>query len=295
VSAQRELPASLTIIAAYLGTRGTHLMQAFLPNTEAPGSAGPSSGPAGFIYVTSNGSSIRHAAQITLRRRLYAGLMASVDYTLAKATDDAATFGSGARTPAALSIAQDWRDLVAERGPSSFDQRHHVDVQIQYTTGVGLKGGTLIDGLWGSLWKDWTIATEISAGSALPFTPIAFLPVAGTGVIGIRASTTGISPAPVAPRTYANPAAFTVPAPGTWGNAGRNSLRGPAAFSMDLSVARVFRLRTRLNLEWRIAATNVLNRVTFAAVDAIVGSPQFGQPTVANPMRTVQMTTRLRF
>jgi hypothetical protein len=57
----------------------------------------------------------------------------------------------------------------------------------------------------------------------------------------------------------------------------------------------VFRLHSRLNLEWRIAATNVLNRVTFAAVAAIVGSPQFGQPTVANPMRTVQMTTRLRF
>jgi hypothetical protein len=295
VSAQRELPASLTVIAAYLGTRGTHLMQAFLPNTEAPGSAESPSGPAGFIYVTSNGRSIRHAAQITLRRRLYAGLMASVDYTLATATDDAATFGSGGLTPAALSIAQDWRDLGAERGPSSFDQRHHVDAQVQYTTGVGLKGGTLVDGVWGSLWKDWTIAAEISAGSGLPFTPIAFIPVAGTGIVGIRASTTGVSPVPIAVRTYANPAAFAVPASGTWGNAGRNSLRGPAAFSMDLSVARVFRLRTRLNLEWRIAATNVLNRVTFAAVDAIVGSPQFGQPTVANPMRTVQMTTRLRF
>jgi hypothetical protein len=124
---------------------------------------------------------------------------------------------------------------------------------------------------------------------------MAFIPVAGTGVVGIRASTTGVSPAPLAERTYANPAAFAVPVPGTWGNAGRNSLRGPAAFSMDLSVARVFRLHSRLNLEWRIAATNVLNRVTFAAVAAIVGSPQFGQPTVANPMRTVQMTTRLRF
>jgi hypothetical protein len=295
VSMQRELPASLTVIAAYLGTRGTHLMQGFLPNTEAPGSPRASAGPTGFVYVTSNGSSIRHAAQFTLRRRLYAGLMASVDYTLAKATDDAATFSTGAIAPAALSIAQDWRDLSAERGPSSFDQRHHVDVQVQYTTGVGLKGGTLVDGAWGALWKDWTVATELSAGSGLPFTPIAFLPVAGTGVVGTRASTTGISPAPIAARTYVNPAAFAAPAPGNWGTAGRNSLRGPAAFSMDLSVARVFRLRTRLNLDWRLTATNVLNRVTFAAVDAIVGSPQFGQPTVANSMRVVRMTMRLRF
>jgi hypothetical protein len=64
---------------------------------------------------------------------------------------------------------------------------------------------------------------------------------------------------------------------------------------MDLSLARVFRAGPRLNLEWRLAATNVLNRVTFGAIDAIVGSPQFGRPTVANPMRTVQTSVQLRF
>lgn len=294
VSVQRELPASLTLIAAYVGTKGTHLMQAFLPNTDAPGSTDAPTGPTGFVYVTSNGRALRNAAQITLRRRLYAGFTASVEYTLAKATDDAATFG-GATAAAALSIAQDWRDLAAELAPSSFDQRHHVEAQVQYTTGVGLTGGTLVDGVGGSLWKDWTIATQISTGSGLPFTPIAFLQVAGTGVVGIRASTTGASPVPVAANSYANPAAFGAPAPGTWGNAGRNSLRGPASFSMDLSVSRAFRLGARRSVEWRVVATNVLNRVTFAAVDAIVGSLQFGQPTVANPMRAVRTSVQLRF
>jgi len=62
-----------------------------------------------------------------------------------------------------------------------------------------------------------------------------------------------------------------------------------------MSVARVLWLGSRLNLEWRLAAMNVLNRVTLAAVDPIVGSPQFGQPTVANPMRTLRMTVQLRF
>jgi len=295
VSAQRELPASLTVIVAYLGARGTHLMQASLPNTEAPGSAAAPTGPTGFIYVTSNGSSRRDALDVTLRRRLYAGLMASVEYTLARATDDAAAFGSQGITPASPDLAQNWRDLAAERGPSSFDQRHGVDVEVQYTTGVGLKGGTLVDGLWGSLWKDWTIATTLSTGSGLPFTPVAFLPVAGTGIVGVRASTTGVSPTPITAGSYVNPSAFAAPAPGAWGNAGRNSLRGPSPFSMDMSVSRTFRVRTRMNLEWRIAATNVLNRVTFAAVDRIVGSPQFGRPTVANPMRALRMTVLVRF
>ena len=294
-SMQRELPASLTAIVAYLGSRGSHLMQAFLPNTEPPGSAEAASAPSGFIYVTSNGTSLRNAGQFTLRRRLYAGLMASVQYTLAKATDDASTFSNGAITPASLSIAQDWLDLEAERGPSSFDQRHRIDVQVQYTTGVGLKGGTLVDGFWGSLWKDWTVAAQLGAGTGLPFTPVSFLSVSGTGVVGIRPALTGVSTSPVEAGAYANPAAFAAPAPGTWGNAGRNSLRGPAQFSLDMSVSRVFRIGPRLNFEWRLAATNVLNRVTFATVDNILGSPQFGLPTTANPMRALQVTLRVRF
>lgn len=294
-SMQRDLPASLTLIVAYLGTKGSHLMQAFLPNTLAPGSTSPLPGPSGFIYVTSNGSSLRNAGQFTLRRRLYAGLMATVQYTLARSTDDASTFSNGSITPSSLSIAQDWLDLAAERGPSNFDQRHRFDVQFQYTTGVGLKGGTLVDGFWGSLWKDWTVAAQLSAGTGLPFTPVSFLSVAGTGVVGIRPALTGISTSPVSADSYANPAAFTTPAPGAWGNAGRNSLRGPAPFSLDMSVARVFRVGGRLNFEWRLAATNVLNRVTFSTVDRTVGSPQFGLPTFANPMRALQMTLRVRF
>ena len=78
-------------------------------------------------------------------------------------------------------------------------------------------------------------------------------------------------------------------------DAGRNSIRGPRQFALDASVSRVFRLRGRLNLEWRVASTNVLNRVTFATINTVIGSPQFGLPTVANSMRRVQSTFRLRF
>jgi hypothetical protein len=296
LSLQRDLPASLTIVAAYFGDRGTHLMQASLPNTYPAGAADPCpTCPSGFVYVTSHGTSTRHAAQFTLRRRLYAGFTATVQYTLAKSIDDAATFNNAVMRPTSLSIAQNWLDLAAERGPSPFDQRHLVAVQAQYTTGVGVVGGTLLDGFWGTLHKDWTLTSQLTTGSGLPFTPVSFVEVGGAGVVGVRPSLTGVSAAPVTPGSYVNPAAFSSPTPGTWGTAGRNSLRGPKPFSLDASLARVFRLRGRLNLEWRIAATNVLNRVTFSAVNPVVTSPQFGLPTVANQMRRVQMTFRLRF
>ena len=168
-------------------------------------------------------------------------------------------------------------------------------MQFQYTSGVGAAGGTLVDNRWGTLFKDWTIVAQMTTGSGLPFTPIAFRTVAGTGFVGTRASLTGASPEPVDDDSYANPAAYAAPAIGTWGTAGRNSIRGPAQFSLDASLARVVRLRGRLSLEARLAATNVLNTVTFATVNTVISSPQFALPTIANPMRRLQATIRVRF
>jgi len=135
--------------------------------------------PAGFVYLTSNGTSSRHAAQLQLRRRLRNGLTATAQYTLSKATDNAAAFlrtGDGLQTvSAAAYIAQDWRDLDADRGPSNFDQRHQLTAQVQYTTGMGLGGGALIGGVRGSLFRGWTVTSQLTTASGLPLTPV-YLP-----------------------------------------------------------------------------------------------------------------------
>ena len=136
-SVQRDLPSSLTVIATYLGSRGTHLMQEFLPNTYPVGAVNPCpTCPSGFVYLTSNGTSLRNAGQVQLRRRLRNGFTASGQYTLAKATDNATAFGGASLAGSA--IAQDWRDLDAEQAPSNFDQRHQFTAQAQYTTGAGI-------------------------------------------------------------------------------------------------------------------------------------------------------------
>jgi hypothetical protein len=296
VSVQHDFPGSLTATAGYLGAKGANLTQASLPNSYPPGADNPCPAcPSGYVLLTSGGTSLRNAAQFTLRRRLHDGFTASAQYTLSNSTDDAATFGDTTLTPGSLSVAQDWRDLAAERGPSSFDQRHLLTAQVQYSTGVGVTGGTLVDGVWGSIYKDWTFASELTAGSGFPFTPISFVAVSGTGFVGIRPQLTGAPPSPAPSGAYANTAAYMAPAPGRWGNAGRNSIRGPAQFGLDASVARVFRLHGRTNLEWRIAAANVLNRVTFSTIDTSIASPQFAQPTASNSMRHIRVTLRYRF
>ena len=85
---------------------------------------------------------------------------------------------------ASLTIAQNWLDLSAERGLSTFDQRHLLSLQMQYTTGMGIGGKTLMSGWKGTLFKEWTCLTQITVGSGLPETPIYLAAVPGTGVTG---------------------------------------------------------------------------------------------------------------
>jgi hypothetical protein len=293
-SVQKDLPASLTLLGTYLGTKGSRLMQEFLPNTYPSGAVNPcATCPAGFVYLTSSGRSTRHAGQIQLRRRLRNGLTATAQYTLAKAMDDAGAFTGVSLTGAA--IAQDWQNLDAEWAPSNFDQRHLLTVQVQYSTGVGIRGGTLLNGVAGMLFKGWTVTSQLTTGSGLPLTPVYLTSVAGTGVTGsLRPDIAGAIDA-AASGEYLNPSAFAAPAAGRWGNAGRNSITGPAQFSLNAGITRTFTLSDRLNLDWRIDANNILNRVTYSGVNTIFGSPQFGGPNRANTMRKVQTTLRLRF
>src|SRR5207245_6681386 len=108
VLVQRDLPASLTMTATYLGTKGSHLLQEFLPNTVPLGAANPCpTCPEGFIYLTPNGRSNKHTGQLQLRRRLRNGLTAMIQYALSMATDDAGAF-TGVRL-AGVAIAQDWQ------------------------------------------------------------------------------------------------------------------------------------------------------------------------------------------
>jgi trimeric autotransporter adhesin len=316
---QRDLPGSLQLTVSYLGTKGTYGAQEFLPNTFPPGAVNPCpTCPAGFAYMVSGGNSTREAGQVELRRRLRAGLTATIEYTFAKAIDDDSVLGaqgasgsqpngppsnglafgtvSAATTTSAPTIAQNWRDLSAERGLSTFDQRHLMTAELQYTTGMGVRGGTLRSGWKGTLFKEWTFLTQVAVGSGLPETPIdGLVPVPGTGVTGaLRPDITGASLYAAPPGLRLNPAAFTAPAAGQWGNAGRDSLMGPSEFNLDASMVRTFRVE-RYYLDFGVTATNVLNHVTFTIWDTTVNSAQFGLPVAANQMRTMQTTLRLRF
>ncbi len=294
---QRDLPFSLQMTAIYLGNKGTHGLQLFLPNTNPIGATVIClTCPSGFEYLTSGGDSTRQSGQIQLRRRLKSGFTASVLYTYSKSIDDdSALGGTGAGTLRSASIAQDWKHLSAERGLSTFDQRHLVNIQFQYTTGMGKGGGSLLSGWRGRVYKEWTFQTEINAGTGLPQTPLQGAVLVAGYSAGVRPNVTGASLYGGANGRFLNSAAYTAPAAGQWGNARRNSITGPGQFSLSTAMVRTFRITAKMNLDAQIAAANALNHVTYTSWIANVNSTQFGLPTSANTMRVVQTSLRLRF
>jgi hypothetical protein len=311
LSVQRDLPFALQMTATYQGTKGTHGPQEILPNSYPLGAPNPCPGcPSGFVYENSNGNSIRNAGQIQLRRRLRGGFTASLGYTYSKSIDDDAYLGGqghitassgGQAQSAALSspsavVAQNWLDPRAERSLSTFDQRHLLDVQGQYTSGQGLEGGTLLGGWRGRMLKEWTVLSTFTWGSGLPETPLYPAAVPGTGFTNIiRPDLTGASIYNTGGLAHLNAGAYSAPATGQWGTAGRDSIIGPDQLTLNSSLARTFRPHRKLYLDFSITSTNTLNHAAFSSWNNLITSTQFGLPVSPGAMRSLETTVHLRF
>jgi hypothetical protein len=291
-SVQQDLGHSLVGSLTLQHTKGTHLDQQFLPNSLPPGSRAALTGPAGSIYEQSNGNSTFNSAQVNLNRRFRSGVSGNISYMLSKAIDDGAP-GAGAV------IAQNWLNLAAERGLSSFDARHTVNANWQYSTAVGTRGGTLVKGWKGTLFKDWTVTNGITVRTGSPLTAITGgnrSTTTGTGITGtVRANATGL-PLGDAPLGYGfNPLAFAIPLPGEWGTAGRDTIPGPTIFSLNASVGRVFRMGERRSIDLRFDVQNALNHVTITSWGTTLNSSLYGLPSAAAGMRHMTATLRFRF
>jgi hypothetical protein len=121
--------------------------------------------------------------------------------------------------------------------------------------------------------------------------------LANTGNTFVRANLVGNpTPRDRTPAGWINTSAFAVPAPYTFGNLGRNSLRSDWYGNLDCSVFRQFPMGDRLQLEFRAEAFNATNSVVFAAPANVINAPGFGVVTsTANMPRQVQVALKLTF
>jgi len=278
----------------YTGTQGTHLDVLRAPNRDPDGLRIDGVQP--FLWQTSEGESILHAATIRLRKQQARGIAGAISYTLAKSMDDASSIGGGGRV-----VAQNDQDLEAEWGLSSFDRRQQVagNLFVEFPFGPNRRwlhqGGT-----GAALLQDWAVSLSVAADSGTPFTArlVGATSDVARGTNGtLRADYTGapISIDDPSLLRFFNTSAFAVPATGTFGSAGRNTIGGPGTQQVDAAITRDVRLSGNQVVSIQVQATNLFNTVRFAAIDTVVNSPTFGEVVAIRPMRTVQLGVRFRF
>ena len=296
VSVQHELPKSFFVELGYLGTKGTRLDVQTLPN-EGPGGLRQRNqlgNAVGFTYDSSVGNSIYHAAQLRVNRRFSGGISMQAFYSFSKSIDDSSSFGGAGNT-----VAQNWLDLAAERGLSSFDRRHSFDMNWVWTSPFGNPTSRVAGtSLAGRLLRDWQLTGSVTAQTGTPLTARALgnaARLAQTGGIGSgRAEATGLDLASAA--GFFNPAAFTAPPPGQFGDAGRNTIPGPSLVALNAGFGRSFQFgESRRRLELRLEANNVLNHVNYANFNTVVNATNYGLPIAASSMRSFSAVLRFRF
>jgi len=282
------------VLAGYTGIKGTDLDILRAP-TLGPGGV-PISSAQPFIWESSGGHSLMNAGNVQLQRRLAGGISGAVSYTLARAMDNASSLGAGGAV-----VAQNDKDLNAEYALSNFDRRHQLSGNLYVELPWGpnrrwLKNGGLLAELVG----EWAAQLTLTVQSGTPVTARVLGAASDLlrGVNGsLRADYNG-APIQLTDPTvdeFFNVHAFTIPAPGQYGDSSRNMIVGPGARQLNALFQRDLRLSPNRSLTLQVNALNLLNTVQWASVDTNVNSTTFGSVLSAKPMRTITVTARVRF
>ncbi len=299
---QEITPIQMVFKAATVGNLGRHLYNTYNANQAVPGATALNTrrplfslvpGVTDVNYFTTNGLSEYYGLQLTADKRFNRGVSVLLGYTWSHAIDNVPLeFGGGAAGPQ----PQDPRYLYLERADSIIDIRQRLTVSflVELPFGKGkrfLNYGGPADWVLGG----WQTNGILTAQTGQPFSPVLQTSTTNTG--------TGSRPNVLAPVTYPGTlqqwfsiASYGIPAQYTYGNAGRDTLRGPHRTNLDLSLFKNFVIREQTRFEFRAEAFNVLNHPQFGLPNANIGNGQAGTITsiVGNP-RQLQMGIRFQF
>ena len=300
---ERQISSSILVRAAYVGSKGTHLLIAAETNPAIYG-PGATAQNANARRVYNNigllqlglpdGWSKYQSLQLTLQKRLSHGLMVMANYTNAKSID-IASYG----TIESNNIGPDAFNWNKNRGPSDFDVPQRLVVSGVWQL-PGLKGqNRLLRGVAGG-WQSNFIYT---AQAGIPLNVLSGVDNALSTVGGEFADLTGVSWRLPDDRSkgdkilhWFDSAAFKANASGTNGTGGRNQLRQPGLWNLDYSLFKEFSFRERGKLQFRGEAFNVLNHANLGTPTATsVSSSTFGRITTAKDPRIIQLGLKFLF
>ncbi|MGI9070825.1 MAG: carboxypeptidase regulatory-like domain-containing protein [Bryobacteraceae bacterium] len=267
------------------------------------------------IYVNGrDGTSRYNALQFSANHRFTAGVEFQVAYTWSRLISDTLNQDTeGLNSP-----AQDAFNLRAEKGLGTQDEPQAVTVNYIWELPFFKKSSNKL--LKGSL-GGWELAGIYIAHSGLPQNVCIDHDVVGLSDGGIICQRPNLVTSPSFDRSkqsiaeYFNTNAFVLQAPGTFGNAARNVVRGPGINNLDFSVFKNFFLPRFLGqsgdegprLQFRGEFFNVLNHTQFSSINTtfvpvadVAGasaspSSGFGSVTGAYAPREIQLALKLVF
>jgi len=151
------------------------------------------------------------------------------------------------------------------------------------------------DGVGAMILGGWSVSGIYSARSGRAFTVTQGNNNVGADQTGLP-NLTGDPKGAETVAQWFNPAAFTQVPSGTFGNAGRNILRGPGWITFDTSIQRRITFSDRFNSTIRLDIFNVFNRANFGLPAANIAGPGAGViSSLAGDPRVMQLSVRFAF
>lgn len=302
-SVQQQLPGNAVLTAAYVGSQGRNLFLRSITNKITGVTMNPATGAAiiqrefgnrfaEIDYKTSGGTVHYDSLQMTLNRRFAAGLSLGAQYTWGR------NIGNSGGSNEANTAGNPY-DFGADRGNNNFDIRQSFNMTALYELPFGkgkkylgqvsrpadaLLGGWQLGGVVNArtgvpidvlitrpdiLYRDTRdgnyYASPVKVGDTVYTVPV-INTLGGGNSRNVRRPdvVAGVDPYLNNGLSWVNPAAFSIPLPGAFGNSSRNSLAGPGLSQFDLTLGKRFPVTEKANVEFRAEVYNLLNHANFA-------------------------------
>jgi Carboxypeptidase regulatory-like domain len=318
LSVEQDLSRGFIMRVAYVGSRANHMTTAYdiNPAVYTPGSTLTTNQRRPYknfsnIYMNSqSGNSWYHSAQFSLQRPFTHGFTVSANYTWSKSTDTL-PFGTDAATYATAgfyTLPYNFPNFRRyDRGPSDYDHTNVFVTSYVWQAPALSSMNSFVRHTIGS----WELSGIVSAQSGLPLTLYAGQDISQTGIGSDRAQqvssqvySKGVCATTTPCIQWLNPAAFTLPPTGTFGNVGKGEFRGPGFFNWDMGVFKNFPIKENLSVQFRGELFNAFNHTNLMTTNTGVSNQNpvttrsgagFGNILAANDPRIIQLALKVVF
>ncbi len=299
LNVQETLPLQTVLNIGYNGSKAGNLDIYGTPNGISTGST--INGVAPFDYETSGATLHSNQLVVSLQKRQQKGIAVGATYTYSHAIDNASAVGNGAaHTP-----VQDFRNIAAENGNSSLDQRHNLTGSWLAELPFGPNRAFLNKGgVMAKILDGYSISGTFTFASGHYYTPqfANSQAEAGSGNTYTQRPNRNYAVTTQGPgqlQKFFNTTAFAAPTTVNgvtqYGNAAVDSIEGPGTVAVTASLSRTVQFSGTSSFEARVTATNVFNTVQYSSIDTTENSSTFGYVTGASGMRSLQVQARYRF